>query len=194
MHAILLSLLIGNAVFTFDDGPNLRYTPLILDVLKKHNVKAVFCWPGKNLNSKNKLKIAKRALKEGHTLCNHSYNHPNFRKLSPVAQRWQIDKTQSIYKAKLNYKPKFFRAPGGAETKTMLSTVKWYKMYMLRWNIDSRDWCNKKWCGRLTTAQMYKKIVRKLKNKKNNIILFHDSGYKAYKILEKLILHIKCTK
>ena len=62
---------------TFDDGPN-QGTPLVLDVLKKHNVPATFFINSINLHEwyKNEAeKLVLRTVQEGHTLADHSYDH-----------------------------------------------------------------------------------------------------------------------
>src|SRR5690625_542181 len=55
---------------TFDDGPDGKYTPQILDVLKKHNVKASFFLLGSR--TEKYPDVVKRIFQEGHTIGNHS--------------------------------------------------------------------------------------------------------------------------
>lgn len=192
MINILISIMIYGAGFTFDDGPSTKYTPQILDILKKYKIKAVFCWPSSRLYGK-RLKIAKRALKEGHILCNHSVTHPEFNKLSRRKQIAQIVKAQKTYKKKLNYVPKYFRPPHGIITRTMRRTVKRLGMKMLLWNIDTKDWYPK-----TTSYRIYRRTITKWKKRrkkgKNSIILFHDVKRKTARILEKIILYMKKNK
>jgi peptidoglycan-N-acetylglucosamine deacetylase len=96
---------------TYDDGPSLD-TPALLDVLKRHNVKATFFWMGQHVNKNPKL--VKRAMEEGHTLGNHSWNHPYLNK-EPQGSYWkpQIENTQSVYEKRIGKKPRFFRPPYG---------------------------------------------------------------------------------
>ncbi len=61
-------------VLTFDDGPNLKETPKILDLLKKFKVKASFFINTINLTPE-KIEIAYRILDEGHILASHDFNH-----------------------------------------------------------------------------------------------------------------------
>ena len=60
---------------TFDDGPNLDYTPKVLNLLKKYNAKATFFCIGKNINSNPSL--IKKIIDDGHTIGNHTYTHSN---------------------------------------------------------------------------------------------------------------------
>ncbi len=57
---------------TFDDGPS-DHTAQILDILKKHTVKATFFVVGKETEPAKKM--YQRIVLEGHTLAMHSYSH-----------------------------------------------------------------------------------------------------------------------
>lgn len=190
MNKILLALLINGLLFTFDDGPRLSTTPRILDVLKKNKVRAVFCIPSVNLLNPKKLKLVKRAVKEGHLICNHSYGHPLFNRISPAKQRWQIRHSQSLFKKYLGIKPIYFRPPGGVRTRFMLRYLKRIGMRLLMWDIDSRDWeprTSKRW--------IYKKVITKWKRRrrvgKNSIVLFHDTNRKTARLLDRIIKRVK---
>lgn len=63
------------AYLTFDDGPTLKATPKILDILKEEDVVATFFVVGKHV--KENPELAKRAYDEGHFIANHGYNHNN---------------------------------------------------------------------------------------------------------------------
>lgn len=190
MNKILLALLVNGLLFTFDDGPRLSTTPKILDTLKRHKVRAVFCIPSINLLNQKKLKLIKRAVKEGHIMCNHSYGHPLFNRISPAKQRWQIAHSQKLFKKLLGIEPVYFRPPGGVRTRFMLGYLRRIKMRPLMWDIDSRDWeprTSKRW--------IYKKVITKWKKRrgvgKDSIVLFHDTNKKTASLLDKIIKRVK---
>lgn len=60
---------------TFDDGPHPQITPFVLDELKKYGAKASFFCIGKNVAAFPD--IYERIIAEGHTVGNHTQNHPN---------------------------------------------------------------------------------------------------------------------
>jgi peptidoglycan/xylan/chitin deacetylase (PgdA/CDA1 family) len=66
----------GEKVFalTFDDGPWPKYTRLVLDILKKHKVKATFFMVGREVA--RRPDIARAVRDEGHAIGNHSWDHP----------------------------------------------------------------------------------------------------------------------
>lgn len=59
---------------TFDNGPDLVFTPLILDKLRNYGVKATFFLLGEN--AEEHPEVARRIAAEGHVVGNHTYNHP----------------------------------------------------------------------------------------------------------------------
>ena len=63
------------AYLTFDDGPTIKATGKILDVLKEENVKASFFVVGKHV--KEHPELVNRAYNEGHYIANHGYSHNN---------------------------------------------------------------------------------------------------------------------
>ncbi len=101
------------AYLTFDDGPDAKVTPQILDILKKENVKATFFVLG-NMVEQNP-KVLKRIFDEGHAIGNHSYNHV-YSELyrSPYDFVDQFIKTDEIIKKCIGVRPLIIRAPGGA--------------------------------------------------------------------------------
>lgn len=124
---------------TFDDGPDLLYTPAVLDVLKAYNAKATFFLLG--VNMEKHPEVVKRIHDEGHQLGNHSYDHPRLSTLSKEeVYDSQIGKTQKIFEELLGIDPMLYRPPFGAITDEQISylEVKGYKQ--VRWSIDSEDW------------------------------------------------------
>ncbi len=95
--------------FTFDDGPDDKYTPQILDILKAYGVKATFFITGQHAEAHPD--IVKRMVSEGHTVGNHSYSHPLLTKLKMASFETQIMSTQSILEKLTGQAPTLFRPP-----------------------------------------------------------------------------------
>lgn len=94
---------------TFDDGPG-SYTPKVLKILKKYDVKATFCMIG--VNVVNYPEIAREVVRDGHQLCNHSYVHDRKVNLSGSGVVYRdVKKTNEIFESKLGVVPVFYRAP-----------------------------------------------------------------------------------
>ena len=77
--------------FTFDDGPDPSYTPQILATLKKYRVPATFFIEGANVLKYPGLVQAE--LKDGHTIGNHTFDHPHLAKESVEIIREELERT-----------------------------------------------------------------------------------------------------
>lgn len=96
---------------TFDDGPNPKTTPMLLDILKKYNAKATFFILGQNIPGNEE--IVKRMVAEGHEVANHSWSHPNFKTLSPEQIKQEVEQTQSALEKITGRRPTMIRPPYG---------------------------------------------------------------------------------
>lgn len=124
---------------TFDDGPTNDYTVKILDILKKHNIKATFFVVGKRV--KENCPVLQRIYQEGHEIGNHSYTHPYLTKISVAEQKQEITNTQTIINQCVPYyQPQWFRAPYADQNTALLNTVHSLGLNTAQWTIDTNDW------------------------------------------------------
>ncbi len=96
---------------TFDDGPDPRNTPQLLDVLDAHGAKATFFAVGLQLQKHPQL--ARSVLERGHELANHSFSHPRMVLRSPSFIRDELDRTDALIRRAGAKGPILFRAPYG---------------------------------------------------------------------------------
>lgn len=106
---------------TFDDGPDKKNLPLILNVLEKENVKATFFFVGGNVLGNKEL--AKEVSRRGHEIGNHSFGHERFDLISEEAAINSVIKTQNEIEKVAGYKPKFFRPPFWMITKSLKEKI-----------------------------------------------------------------------
>ena len=150
---------------TFDDGPNTRYTPILLDGLKKKNIRASFFLIGENIEGNEDILLQMR--KDGHLIGNHTWDHVQLDKIPAEKARLEIEKTNNrIYEASGIY-PSYVRPPFGAWIKDMELSV---TMLPVFWDVDTLDWQSKNIDSILSIAQ---KQVHD-----GSIILMHD-GYQT---------------
>jgi peptidoglycan/xylan/chitin deacetylase (PgdA/CDA1 family) len=123
---------------TFDDAPDPRFTGKVLDVLAKYHVKATFFVIGER--AKRYPEMVARMDREGHIVGNHSYNHPQFSKISFDRFQDQILKTEHIIKNIIGYSPRLVRPPYGDITESQLKWAKKHGYKVINWNVDSLDW------------------------------------------------------
>ena len=128
----------AEVALTFDDGPDLEFTPKILDKLKQHNVKATFSYLVKT--QKSFRNVVKRIANEGHVIGNHTYSHPNLAKVNDAEYRNQIIKTEEILNRLAGYAPKFIRPPYGEILEDQLKWATEKNFMIVQWSVDTVDW------------------------------------------------------
>jgi peptidoglycan-N-acetylglucosamine deacetylase len=126
---------------TFDDGPDKKLTPRLLDLLAQHHIHATFFVVGENAAAHPE--ILQRALREGHEIGNHSWSHPNFAKMSEEAVRSQVRRTEEAITNATGLRPTLLRPPYGSVTarqKRWLHDELGYEIIL--WDVDPLDWKN----------------------------------------------------
>ncbi|MFD3548073.1 polysaccharide deacetylase family protein [Streptomyces sp. NPDC058655] len=156
----------GAMALTFDDGPDPRYTPGILDCLARHGVRAVFFVCGE-MAAENR-DLLRRMVAEGHVIGNHTWTHPLIPKLSRPALLSEIGRTSEVVRQAVGEAPLWFRAPYGAWNRAAFEIGAELGMEPLAWTVDSLDWTEPG-----TTAI----VSRVLKGAAPGVIvLSHDAG------------------
>lgn len=162
---------------TFDDGPDAKYTPAILDILQKYNVKATFFLVGTQV--KKYPEIVQRIVDEGHRIGNHTFDHKDLTKLSKVQIREEIAQNDELIRGAVGFTPELVRAPYGAVDDRIKQIVKENGRKLVGWNVDTEDWA-----GRSVT-RMRNNV--KANTKDGSIILMHSFGGKNIANTVKLL-------
>jgi len=166
---------------TFDDGPDPEFSPLILDILRKHQIKATFFLIGKNIPGNEE--IVKTMEKEGHIIGNHSYTHCNFWDFWPPARIYMdLLKNQSLIQSLTGKKVMYFRPPFGVINPMVSKAIRMTSSHVICWNIRSLDTLTQ------NRDALLKRITRNLKG--GDIILLHDNREMTAGILDELIHEI----
>ena len=84
----------GSVALTFDDGPSETFTPQVLDILARYNVKATFFLVGREAEASPAL--VQRMVAEGHVVGNHTWDHVDLTSLDEEGFRQQIDRTDAV--------------------------------------------------------------------------------------------------
>jgi peptidoglycan-N-acetylglucosamine deacetylase len=123
---------------TFDDAPDTVYTPQVLDILKKHRVKATFFIVG--YRAVEHPEVVKRIVREGHVVGNHSYGHSQLKKLSQAKFIQEVEKTERVLAPLAGYTPRLIRPPYGALNDEELAWLSDQGYLTVNWNVDPEDW------------------------------------------------------
>ncbi len=112
---------------TFDDGPSSSRTPRVLDLLKKHNVKATFFMQGSHVARYPSL--AREVARQGHVVANHSYTHPDFTQISASQADREITRTNQAIRSATGKTPVLFRFPYGEESEAGNAVIRRENMW-----------------------------------------------------------------
>lgn len=172
---------------TFDDGPDRRFTPQVLDVLKKHDVKATFFLMGSRI--KALPDVTRRIDQEGHSIGNHTYWHPKLYRESTDRMKWEVTETDDILNEVIGYRPKLFRAPYGGLNEELVENMAEMDLTVVGWSVDSLDWMQ------LDAEEVQKNVLSN--TQPGSIILMHSGGHwtqdltGTVKSLDQIILKLK---
>jgi len=120
---------------TFDDGPHPENTDRLLEILKENDVTATFFVVG-SMVEKNP-DVLKRVYEAGHEIGNHSYDHPDFSKLTADEMTEQYRKTNDIVEEVIGKRTLIDRPPGGAVTDEKAEQI---GREQILWIVDPEDW------------------------------------------------------
>ena len=151
---------------TFDDGPDTEYTPQILDLLGQFGVKATFFLKGANISGQEW--VVTRIVREGHLVANHSYSHPDFRKLNAEQIVAEVQKTEELVEKITGRETALLRPPYGEMTAEGLDRLVAAGYTMINWSVDSKDWRPDQ------AEQILTNILSQVKP--GSIILMHSAG------------------
>ena len=157
-----------------------EYLPEILASLKKHQVKASFFLEGRWV--KNNPELAKMIVSAGHEVGNHSYTHPDMKRLAAAQTREQLLKTNEVIEAATGKKSIWFAPPSGSYRDETVKIAAEYKMKTVMWTVDTIDW------QKPTPDQLINRVISKIDN--GSMVLMHPTESTA-KSLDRLITLIE---
>ena len=159
---------------TYDDGPNDPHTLHLLDVLNKFEVKATFFLIGKYICQRPDIVRAIHAA--GHTLGNHTYNHPNLIFVSPAGVRCQLEDCRKALEDAVGERQPWFRPPFGGRLPHVLRTCRSLGLQPVMWSITAYDW------NVQSAEAIVDNVVKKMSRPegRGEVILLHDGGHLAF--------------
>ncbi len=166
---------------TFDDGPDPRYTPAILNILKKFKAAATFFVIGRE--AQRHPQIIKAIKSSGCLLGNHSYSHLSLGKARFSVVREELLKTSDILFKITGDNPHWLRPPGGSVNLILLKFANSLGYRIVLWDIDPWDW------SKPDVNTIYRRVVTKAKP--GSVILLHDGGGNRKNTLLALPLILK---
>ncbi len=168
---------------TFDDGPHPERTPKILDLLKKHDVRAAFFVTGKNAEKHPEL--IKRMVSEGHLVGNHTYSHSSrFPWMKEEKMREEIHWCDVAITRITGMHPTLFRPPFGVSNPTLARAVVPWHYTVAGWSVRSLDTVS-----RWPRAKVFERVRRRLRP--GSVVLLHDDREGGDILLEMILDHLE---
>ena len=171
---------------TFDAGYENGCTEKILDVLKKHEVKAAFFLVG-NYIQRN-ADLVRRMVEEGHTVGNHTMHHYDMSKLSDkTAFSKELTDLETLYRETTGQDmPKFYRPPQGIYSEENLRMAQELGYKTVFWSLAYVDWNND---AQPTKEEAFSKLLPRTHN--GAVVLLHSTSKTNAEILDDLLTQWK---
>ncbi|WP_263358751.1 polysaccharide deacetylase family protein [Acidicapsa ligni] len=158
---------------TFDDGPNPRWTPQLLEILAKGNIRATFFLVGRYAATQHALVRETHAA--GHLIGNHTWTHPNLVFTNAKQTREELTRTSAELEQIIGAPVRYFRPPFGMRRVATMRIAGELGLVPITWNVIGNDW-NAPSAEAITTrvTRLMDKNLRK--GYATNLVL-HDGGH-----------------
>ena len=167
---------------TFDAGYENGYTEKILDVLKKHQVKAAFFLVGNYIETSPEL--VKRMVEEGHLVGNHTYTHPDMSSISTIGSfEKELKQLEEKYREVTGKEmKKYYRPPQGKYSEANLKMASDMGYKTVFWSLAYVDWYES---DQPTKEEAFEKLIPRAHP--GAIVLLHSTSRTNSEILDELL-------
>jgi peptidoglycan/xylan/chitin deacetylase (PgdA/CDA1 family) len=169
----------NNAIgLTFDDGPDPGYTPAILDLLARHDVKATFFVIGNNVERHPRL--AREIVEQGHAIGGHTHTHCVIVNLSRQQLEDELGRCRAAIQDATGLDTRLFRPPRGQVSFSSVRRVAQLGYRLVHWSKTFSDYkCD-------STQNLLNRIQHgSVRNR--DILLFHDTNPHTVEALSNAI-------
>jgi len=183
-------------LFTFDDGPDRRTTPLLLDRLDEAGMRAVFFLVASRLtgntpSERQDVAVAREIIKRGHLVGNHTLDHAQLPLLDEQAALLQIVSAEQIFEKVYGVRPWLFRPPFGAHSERIDTLLASRGYTTMLWNLGTGDF-------QVRSADEVFEIWRKVFERREaetgdrgGIILLHDTYAWSVDAFQRIVSHLR---
>jgi cellulose synthase/poly-beta-1,6-N-acetylglucosamine synthase-like glycosyltransferase/peptidoglycan/xylan/chitin deacetylase (PgdA/CDA1 family)/spore germination protein YaaH len=174
----------NEVALSFDDGPDPKWTPKVLDILRNKGVKGTFMLIG--AEAAENVSLMKRVVREGHEIGNHTWTHPDISEISNRQLDLEVKLTERLFASKLGVQPLFFRPPYDIDEEpdtddqaAPVARIQQDGFTIIGSKMDTNDWDER---THKTPQEITNSILAQLETMKTkpqfrgSIILMHDGG------------------
>jgi len=166
----------GAIAFTFDDGPDHRTTPIILDTLDRRGVKGAFFINGHRIHQRTAGGLENQAVlrdmhRRGHFIGNHTFAHKDITGLDDEGWRLEVLQVEQIIRGITGRRPFLFRPPFGATSPRTTARLSAEEYTVVMWNLDSQDWLAR------TSGELVARVAGVIEaSPDGGVLLMHDTN------------------
>lgn len=183
-------------LFTFDDGPDRRTTPLLLDRLDEAGMRAVFFLVASRLgghtpSERQDVAVAREIIKRGHLVGNHTLDHAQLPLLDEQAALHQIISAEQTFERIYGVRPWLFRPPFGAHSERIDTLLAGRGYTTVLWNLGTGDF-------QVRSADEVFEIWRRVFERREaetgdrgGIILLHDTYSWSVDAFQRIVSHLR---
>ncbi len=177
----------GTITFTFDDGPDHRTTPILLDQLDRYGIKAAFFINGTKFHRRTAGGLENQAVlrdvfRRGHFLGNHTFSHKDITTLDDQGWRKEVLQVDQVVRGIIGRRLWLFRPPFGRADDMALERLGRDSYTVVMWNLDPLDWKAK---GPADLLHRSQKIIEE--NPEGGVFLLHDTNRTTVEVFPLLI-------
>jgi peptidoglycan-N-acetylglucosamine deacetylase len=167
-------------LFSFDDGPERRTTPLLLDRLDAAGIKALFFLTagriaGRNAAEREQANLARELIARGHLVGSHTVDHLQLPLLDDGQAAAQVLGAEQIFTRVLGFRPNLIRPPGGAHSPRIDLLLAERSYTTVLWNLGCGDFQVKSASEVLDTFRRVMERRERENGDRGGIILLHDT-------------------
>jgi peptidoglycan-N-acetylglucosamine deacetylase len=181
---------VASVAFTFDDGPDPQGTPLVLDALERHGVRATFFVRGDHLAAHPD--VAREALAGGHELQPHCWEHRSHREMSRDEIARDVERVLAALRKHAGVEsPTLWRpAFGHIRAPATYDVARAHGVEVVTWTLETCDWAGH------SAERMWRDIVEEARPaaalRADSVVLMHDPmGEETAKLVERLVPEVR---
>jgi peptidoglycan/xylan/chitin deacetylase (PgdA/CDA1 family) len=164
----------GELALTFDDGPNSLWTPRLLELLARRDVRATFFLLGSRAQAQPEL--VRSIAAAGHLIGNHSWSHPNLALASARRIEDELTRSSQAIEQITGSPVRFFRPPYGARRPATLRIARRLGLTPVLWNAMTSDWENPS--PDAIATRLTRRIDSLTRRSQAANIVLHDGGHR----------------
>lgn len=167
-------------LFTFDDGPDIRNTPRLLDMLDEYRIKAVFFLTASRLRGhtpwqEEHRELAQEIVRRGHIVGNHTIDHEQLPLLETQAVLEQVDGADAVFRELLGGRTWLVRPPGGSRSPRVDGLLADRGYTQVLWNLGTGDFQVR---DSAEVLRIFRRVLARREREhgdRGGIVLLHDT-------------------